>query len=142
MFVFICLLLACVFAVLSGLHIYWLLGGTWGVKQVIPVRDSQAELPKIPPIATLVVALGLGFVGLLYLVKGQFLSLSLPHWMFIGFSWGVPLIFLLRAVGDFQYVGFFKKNKDTAFAKADSKYFVPLCLAIGVMGLALQLLFV
>jgi len=83
-----------------------------------------------------------------------FLILSILHlnWA-IGNTWGlkyaVPTksdseelfsIFLLRAIGDFNYVGFFKKIKDTNFGKMDSKYYSPLCLVIAIMGFAVKFL--
>jgi hypothetical protein len=46
----------------------------------------------------------------------------------------------LRAIGDFNYVGFFKKIKHTKFGKNDTKYFSPLCLTIGVLTIILELI--
>jgi len=54
--------------------------------------------------------------------------------------WFIPIIFILRAVGDFNYVGIFKKIKNTEFARADSKIFIPLCLIIGICGITIKLL--
>ncbi len=134
-------LLFLVFAVLSGFHFYWIFGGTFGINKVIPTKEG-ATLNKqvIPPVATLVVALGLLFFGLLYLLKGGFISVPLPNWVIAYGTWFVPSIFLLRAIGDFNYVGFFKKVRNTDFAKADSTLFSPLCLGIGASGFAIQLL--
>ncbi len=42
------------------------------------------------------------------------------------------LLFLMRAVGDFNAVGFFKKIRSTAFAAYDTKYFSPLCVYLSV----------
>lgn len=42
-------------------------------------------------------------------------------------------IFTLRAIGEFNAVGFFKKIKDTEFAIYDTKYFSPLCLILGAI---------
>jgi hypothetical protein len=55
-------------------------------------------------------------------------------------SWFIPVVFLLRAVGEFRYVGFFKKIKNTSFAKMDSQYYSPLCLAVGVLALIIKYL--
>jgi hypothetical protein len=51
----------------------------------------------------------------------------------------IAFIFLARAVGDFNYVGFFKRVKRTAFAKNDSRYFAPLCLFIAVTSAVIAL---
>ena len=48
-------------------------------------------------------------------------------------------IFILRAIGDFKYVGFFKKVKNTPFAKLDSKFYSPLCLLIGLAFIWIEL---
>ncbi|MEM6843120.1 MAG: DUF3995 domain-containing protein [Bacteroidota bacterium] len=50
------------------------------------------------------------------------------------------VIFILRALGEFNYVGFFKRVKNTEFARADSRIFSPLCLGIGVIGILIQLM--
>ncbi|WP_281635816.1 DUF3995 domain-containing protein [Flavobacterium marginilacus] len=46
----------------------------------------------------------------------------------------------MRAIGDFNYVGFFKKIKLAKFGKNDTKYFSPLCLIIGILTLILELI--
>lgn len=42
--------------------------------------------------------------------------------------WAVAGLFALRALGDFRYVGFFKKINHTHFAHMDSRYYSPLCV--------------
>ena len=134
-------LLFIVFSILSGFHFYWLFGGTYGVSKVIPTKKGVVlNKQAIPPVATLVVALGLLSFGMIYALKTEWILVSIPAWMERGASWFIPSIFLLRAVGDFNYVGFFKKVKETEFAKADSKLFSPLCLGIGIVGFGIQLL--
>jgi len=94
---------------------------------------------SIPKVATLIVALILLSFGLLYLIRTPLLTVQLPDWVHYGY-WLIPAAFILRAIGEFNYVGFFKKIKDTEFAKADTKLFAPLCLAIGIIGFLIQLL--
>jgi len=74
------------------------------------------------------------------LVKTQLFSMALPT---VILNYGVSVItgiFLLRAIGEFRYVGFFKKIKTTPFGQRDTKYYSPLCLLIGIMGILLELL--
>jgi len=135
------LILFSVFAVLSGFHFYWLFGGSYGVKKVIPTKGVNAlNKQAIPPFATLIVALGLLSFGVMYLFKAELITLSIPDWIIQYSAWFVPSVFILRAIGEFNYVGFFKKIKDTEFAQADTKLFSPLCLGIGIVGLLIQLL--
>ena len=42
-------------------------------------------------------------------------------------------VFFLRALGDFKYIGFFKKIRNTSFAKSDTWFFSPLCLLISLL---------
>ncbi|WP_317130658.1 DUF3995 domain-containing protein [Psychroserpens sp. NJDZ02] len=51
----------------------------------------------------------------------------------------IPLIFLLIAIGEFKYIGFFKSIKKTDFGKLDTKLLSPLCLIIAIFGIVIQL---
>ncbi len=57
-------------------------------------------------------------------------------WLSVALALGL----LARAVGDFKYVGFFKKLRDSRFATLDSWLYSPLCLllAAGVAWVALR----
>ncbi len=132
------IILAIVFIVLSSFHFYWLAGGTWGLESVIPSKSKQASTLRIPKFATLIVALGLAAFALLYLARSGLVNVQFPNWIQYGY-WFIPAIFSLRGIGDFNYVGLFKKVKGTKFSDADSKIFVPLCLFIGILGFAIQL---
>ena len=141
MILLLSILLFLIFALLGGFHFYWLFGGTYGITKVIPTKGVNATNSQaIPPIATLIVALALASFGLMYLLKAEIISAPLPSWVIEYGSWFIPSIFILRAIGEFNYVGFFKKIKDTEFAKADSSIFSPLCLGIGVVGILIELL--
>jgi len=138
------LILVLIFAVLSGFHFYWLFGGLWGLDKAIPSKGNDANSLAIPKIATLIVALVLLLFGLIYLEKSELIDLQLliPKAFERVASYGlwiIPSIFILRAIGDFKYVGFFKKIKNTTFGKSDSKLFSPLCLTIGLMGILILL---
>lgn len=133
------LILFLIFVVLSGFHFYWLFGGEWGVEKVIPTKNEDTAPPGIPKVATLIVAIGLATIGILYLIKSNVILVDLPEWFNYAF-WIIPIIFTLRAIGDFKYVGFFKKIKNTKFAEADTRIFSPLCLLIGILGMLIQIL--
>jgi hypothetical protein len=55
-----------------------------------------------------------------------------PSRIFYLGTWVISLLFLLRTIGDFRYVGFFKSVSDTDFAFWDTILFSPLCLLIAV----------
>jgi hypothetical protein len=127
--------LALIFFIIGGVHIYWFFGGKWGLDSAIPSTDSGDVSMRPSKFATLMVAFGLISFGLFYLVMGGLLKIESTDatLKFVGVS--IPIIFLVRAIGDFNYVGFFKKTKNTHFAKMDRKYFSPLCLLIAISGL-------
>ncbi|PCJ64894.1 MAG: hypothetical protein COA58_11515 [Bacteroidetes bacterium] len=134
------LVLFVTFTILGGFHFYWLSGNTWGLKKVIPTKTNELNTLEIPKFATLLVALALTTFGLLYLLKSGLIHIQIPNWVTDYAYWIIPSIFILRAIGDFKYLGFFKKIKNTEFGKTDSKLFSPLCLGIGVIGILIQLL--
>ncbi len=134
------LILSLIFLILAGFHYYWLFGGDWGLSHVIPSKTKEAKTLDIPKFATLIVALGLTAVALLYLLKSGMMNFQLPDLILNYGYWIIPSIFTLRAIGEFKYVGFFKKIKDTKFAEADSKIFVPLCFFIGLVGILVQVI--
>jgi hypothetical protein len=136
----IALLLFLIFLFLSSIHFYWAFGGKWGSTAVIPTKDDSQPALNPGIIATLIVAFGLMGFAILPLVVTGTIHFQLPHWLEKSALWIIAGIFLLRAIGDFNYVGFFKKRKDTEFGKNDSRYYSPLCLMIGLLAISLILL--
>lgn len=127
-----------VFLFLSLMHFYWAFGGKWGNTAVVPTKKDNVPLFKPRIISTIIVAIGLLSFGILYLVKFNFLEINLPIFINQYGLWIITIIFCIRAVGDFKYVGFFKKIKETKFAINDTKYYSPLCLLISLLTLFLM----
>ncbi|UHA75125.1 DUF3995 domain-containing protein [Paenibacillus sp. 481] len=116
---------------LSGVHIYWVLGGKKGAVAAIPSNGSK-PLFKPSKIGTLIVAGALAIAGWLVLELGVMKGLLFPDWL-IGYGgWALSIVFILRAIGEFKWLGFFKKERGTLFAKWDSALYSPLCLVIGI----------
>ncbi len=118
-------------AAIGLLHAYWMLGGRWGWSKALPSSESGALIMNSGPVACLVVAVGLLGFALYYFSLGLHFPLGLP---FKAGKWGIWVlagIFLLRAAGDFRYVGFFKKVKNTAFGRMDTRWYAPLCAVLG-----------
>jgi hypothetical protein len=78
------------------------------------------------------VAAALFAAMLVVLGRLKMLGAVVPGWIFYWGTWAIALLFLLRAIGDFRYVGFFKSVSGTAFARWDTILFSPLCLFIAV----------
>jgi hypothetical protein len=118
---------AAIFFSLGMLHVYWALGRSSPSAAVIPIHEGKPLFTPTPA-TTLLVALALLICALVALGTRGIWRLGLPGWLFKIGAWGVAAAFLLRAIGDFRYLGFFKKVRDTQFARNDSRIFSPLCL--------------
>jgi Protein of unknown function (DUF3995) len=128
-----------IFLLLSGIHFYWAMGGRWGSVNAVPTKDNTAfAVFKPSMLATLVVAFGLLILAFITFSNLHFVSIVPPQYLEI-LNALIALLFFLRAVGDFRYVGFFKKVKNTNFAYYDRLYFTPLCLIISILQLIIYL---
>lgn len=134
------LLLFAVFSFLSGIHFYWGLGGKFGGEAAIPTRENNEKVMNPKLFDYFVVAFGLLGFGIFILVKSQLLTFGLPNWLSHSGLWIITSLFLLRAVGEFKYVGFFKTIKTTQFGQMDTRFYSPLCLAISLLGIILELM--
>lgn len=125
---------AALFAAMATLHVGWAFGPQVGSSPVVPTLENGTPLfrPRAPE--TLAVAIGLfGFA----FVTASALNPWLPgRWPFYG-NLAIGVLFLLRAMGEFHYVGFFKKIKNTEFARHDTHYYSPLCLLMGAVALGI-----
>ena len=109
---------ASILTLLGLLHVYWAAGGSFGKGATLPTRDGKTVLHPTPLI-TVLVALGLFAMAALVFVR-------------VGI-WLIAAIFLFRALGDFRYIGFFKRVRDTRFAKLDTRIYSPLCLFLAML---------
>ncbi len=128
-----------IFLALSGIHFYWAGGGrmSWGT--AIPSKADGTPLINPGIIATLVVAFGLLLFAIITLSNSNLVPFDINQSYIIIGDWIIIIIFALRAVGDFNMVGFFKRIKGTPFAINDTKYYSPLCLFLSLTTLAIKL---
>ncbi|MEP7164803.1 MAG: DUF3995 domain-containing protein [Ferruginibacter sp.] len=129
-----------IFLFLSGIHFYWGMGGKWGASGAIPskVKGQNVLNPKM--LDCILVGIGLLCFGIFILIKSNILYINLPAWLLNNGLLAISFIFFARAIGEFKYVGFFKKIRDTNFGRLDTKYFSPLCLIIGILSIIMLLL--
>ena len=147
MLMMLALLLATILTFLGALHIYWVLGGRWGSAAVIPTLSHEASnqnktetaLFKPPPVATLTVAAALLIAALLVLLRADLIDVPLLEGVARVAVWFLAFVFLLRSIGDFRYLGFFKRVHDTRFAQMDSRYYSPLCLVLALLASLISL---
>jgi len=127
-----------IFFSLACLHIYWGLGGRWGADAAVPATEHNEKLIKPKMRECFTVALWLLIFAFFVLIRAGIIRLHLPVVLSNFGLWIIAILFIIRAIGEFKYVGFFKKIKSTRFAELDTKYFSPLCLFIGILSLVLQ----
>ena len=79
--------------------------------------------------------------GILLIAAGIFLwhtgliSVALPDWIHVPGVWAVSVVYLARSIGEFCYLGFFKKVRHTDFGRLDTLIYSPLCLLVATLGL-------
>ena len=112
---------------ISGLHVYWARGGKRFATNAVPSRRGK---PTMEPglTATYAVAGLLGTAAFATLLSTVRIGGRLPRIL----AAGAGLVVLLRAMGDFRLIGFFKKERSTDFAKLDTRIYSPLCLLLGL----------
>ncbi|MEP7012280.1 MAG: DUF3995 domain-containing protein [Acidobacteriota bacterium] len=118
-----------VLAALSLLHVFWGFGGRIGWLAVVPEVDRKPLF--VPTQAqSFAVAAGLALAALTVAGAAGMISLPVPKGFLRGTTYVIAAVFLLRAIGEFRHVGFFKRNRGTRFARLDTFLFSPLCMAL------------
>ncbi len=126
-----------IFLILGIIHFNWVIGGQFGFVQAIPTKENGERVLNPKKMDSAIVGAGLLVFSFFYLILANLISFDLPHWFLKYGIWIIPSIFLLRAIGDFKYIGFFKRIRQTEFGKWDTKLFSPLCLVIALIGFVL-----
>ena len=131
--------LIAIFAFLALVHVYWAFGGRFARVAAIPeLRGSPSFVPG--RMATLLVACALFGCAALVGAATGFIDVPVQAVVIRWGCFGLALLLLLRAIGDFRLVGFFKTVRGSRFAWLDSALYSPLCvaLALGVFLVAWQ----
>lgn len=116
----------------AAIHFYWAFGGKWGANAVLPQKNSEKRVFTPSPIATVAVAIPFLIISLIFAQAAGWFDFEIVGQYLSSLLLILVAVFTIRAVGDFKYVGFFKKIKNTDFATNDTKYFTPLCAFIAV----------
>jgi len=102
------------------------------------VAVFQGPKPLFVPSRNATITVGIFLIPLATLVAGTggILSPGLPPVAVASCSYALALGLLARAVGEFKYVGFFKRVCGSRFATLDTFVYSPLCLLLAA-GVAL-----
>ncbi|HWW19160.1 MAG TPA: DUF3995 domain-containing protein [Steroidobacteraceae bacterium] len=120
-----------IFVVLALWHFYMASRPSQTVSGAVP---SAGGKPLFVPgrVATVAVGVALLVCAALVAATGGVIPRGLPVRMLSLLSYALAAGLLLRAVGEFKYLGFFKRVRGTRFARLDTLLYSPLCLALAV----------
>jgi hypothetical protein len=138
--------LAGAFGLLAALHVWWAVRPAGSAPahrphDTVPTRADGTPLFVPGPGVTLAVAGALVAAAVVVLGRGGLLPATDTAWSGavwrVG-TWGLAGVLLLRVIGDFRWVGLFRRERRTRFARRDAWCYTPACaaLAAGVLYLA------
>jgi len=128
-----------VFVALSLWHVRMAVSPSSGESGAMP---SVSGKPLFVPSAraTWAVAVVLLLFACLVAAMAGLLEVGIPRRALSWLCYALALGLFARAIGEFKYVGFFKRVRGTRFARLDTLVYSPLCLllALGVALVAWQ----
>ena len=129
------LIVTLTFVVLALWHFGMALSPAGSMSSAVP---SESGKPLFVPSIKATVAVGVVLLLFGFLVAGTagLIEVGLPPQVLSWSSYALALGLLARAVGEFKYVGFFKRVHGSRFARLDTLLYSPLCLLLAV-GVAL-----
>ena len=127
------------FIVLALWHFYMAVRSHPGFAAAVPGVDGK---PLFMPTKKMTIAVGVALLlfTLLVAATAGLLLPGVPEMLLTWLCYALALALFARAIGDFKYVGFFKRVRDSRFAGLDTLLCLPLCLllAVDVVAIALQ----
>lgn len=97
----------------------------------LPTLNGKPTITPEPWLVTLVGVLLLCMGGLVAATAGLVVAPVSPG-VLAGLCYGLAAVFLIRAIGDFKLIGFFKRIRDSRFSRWDTFAYSPLCLGLSV----------
>ena len=90
-------------------------GGRWGFENSIPTNFEGNKIFNPKQNESSIVAIGLLVFATYYFLIRDLISIEFLNWISIYVGWVISFIFILRSIGDFKHIGFFKKIKTSNF---------------------------
>ena len=127
------LMVAATLTVLAGIHVYWATGGTWPGTDEASCSRAIAGFKGIdrmpPPAASLAVAALLFIAALLALFLASGTN-ALPAGLLLLAGTSASFVFVARGIAGYL-PAWRRLTPEMPFARNDTRYFSPLCLALG-----------
>ena len=120
----------------AALHPYWAIRGV-GTGAGVPSRPDGTPAMRPGRLAALAVAAALTLAGTIILGRSGTLATGLPTFVLRAGAWTIAATFAARTIGEFHYVGLFRRVKGTPFATWDTWLFTPLCAALAAASAAI-----
>jgi hypothetical protein len=139
MMTILALVVACTLALIAGLHLFWAFGGSWGSRAAIPTKEDGRPIFSPSPFACVVVAGGLLAVAWMCIAHFALSTPIVSVFVASKLFWVLGAVFALRVLGDFRYVGLFRRVRGTDFAMMDAKFYSPLCAVYSAAFIAFAL---
>lgn len=122
-------LVASVFLVLGLWHVRMAFSLGSGASGAVPsVGGKPLFIPSTR--GTLAIAAVLVLFACLVAATAGLLQVGIPKLVLSLLCYALALGLLARAIGEFEYVGFFKRIRDGRFARLDTLVYSPLCLLL------------
>ena len=123
------LMVSSIFVLLAVWHVRMAFGSAAAMSGAVPVVDGR---PLFVPsrAATLMVATALLLCAVLVAATAGIVHPGVPRRILSGLSYALAVGLLARAIGEFRYVGFFKRVTGSRFARLDTLVYSPLCLLL------------
>ena len=132
------LVVCAAFVAIALWHFYMAFTGMSGESAAVPSIDGK---PLFVPSAGSTIAVGVVLLlfALLVAATAGMVSIGVTRTVLSWLSWALAVGLCARAVGDFRYVGFFKKVRGSRFARMDTLLYSPVCLLLsaGVAAVAI-----
>jgi hypothetical protein len=124
-------LVCTIFVALALWHVRMAFTVSAGESGAVPSVDGK---PLFVPSrrSTLAVAMVLLFFAALVATTANFFDAGLSRRLLTWACGFLALGLAARAVGEFRYVGFFKRVRGSPFARMDTLVYSPLCLALAI----------
>jgi hypothetical protein len=127
-------------AIVAAFHFYWSLGGTYGWAKAVPQKIDGTPLFVPSKILTAMVALVLLMFAIAPIIFVMHATSFPPsNFQRIGLC-VIGVIFLARGFSWHPYMGLFKSVRSTDFARNDTWFYSPACIALGIGTLILSIM--
>ena len=129
------LVVSAIFVVLALWHFVMAMRSGSGVSGAVPSVDGK---PLFVPsrLATVAVGVALVLFACLVAATAGVIATGVPQTVLRWLSFALAAGLFARAVGEFKYVGLFKRVRGSRFATLDTLVYSPLCVLLGA-GVAL-----